>query len=59
MSSACTCHIDRGSCYWCALQVAHKKVQLGLLVEIEKYISDKGLTYSDSIESLIEALGEA
>ena len=31
---------------------------LDLMIEIERYISQKGLTHSDSIESLIEALAE-
>lgn len=30
----------------------------GLLEHLEKYISSRGLTYSDSIEYLIEALEE-
>lgn len=29
-----------------------------LIVEIERYISFRGLTHSDSIESLIEAMKE-
>lgn len=31
---------------------------LDLMIEIERYISTRGLTHSDSIEMLLEALGE-
>ena len=31
---------------------------LDLMVEIERYISRRGLTHSDSIDALIEAMAE-
>lgn len=31
---------------------------LDLVVEIERYMTNKGLTHSDSIESLIDALSK-
>lgn len=32
--------------------------RLDLMIEIERFISKRGLTHSDSIESLIDALSE-